>query len=111
MASNIQKKTLKWQKKFCGRYNMEIIDLGNGVECEIDDYGSKSWYLNGKLHRTDGPAVEHANGHKWWCLNDKLHRTDGPAIEWADGSKFWYINGIQYSEEDFDQVKEVLWAV
>ena len=44
---------------------MKIIDLGNGAECETDDYGNKYWYLNGK----------------------------------------------EYSEEDFDMVKEVLWAV
>ena len=33
--------------------------------------GDKSWYLNGKLHREDGPAIEYADGHKSWYLNDK----------------------------------------
>ena len=33
--------------------------------------GSKSWYLNGKLHREDGPAVESADGDKYWWLNGK----------------------------------------
>lgn len=33
------------------------------------------------------------DGTKYWFLNDKLHRIDGPAIEWADGSKEWYLNG------------------
>lgn len=32
--------------------------------------GDKSWYLNGKLHREDGPAVEGANGYKAWYVND-----------------------------------------
>jgi hypothetical protein len=41
---------------------MKIIDLGNGVECRIYDDGDKFWYLNGKYHRTDGPAIEWANG-------------------------------------------------
>ena len=27
------------------------------------------WYINGKLHREDGPAVEYANGYKGWWLN------------------------------------------
>ena len=31
--------------------------------------GDKSWYLNGKLHREDGPAIEYANGYKSWYLN------------------------------------------
>jgi hypothetical protein len=30
-----------------------------------------------------------------------LHRTDGPAIERADGSKWWYIKGERISEEEY----------
>jgi len=55
--------------------------------------GTKEWWVDGKLHRTDGPAVEHADGHKEWYLNGKLHRTDGPTVERTDGSKAWYLNG------------------
>ena len=55
--------------------------------------GSKVWFLNGKHHREDGPAIECADGEKQWYLNGKCHREDGPAIEWANGSKFWYRNG------------------
>jgi len=38
---------------------------------KTDEYGDKSWYLNDKLHREDGPAVESANGDKSWYLNGK----------------------------------------
>ena len=38
----------------------------------IDEYGTKHWYLNGKLHRTDGPAIEYRNGTKCWYLNGKI---------------------------------------
>ena len=55
--------------------------------------GSKSWYLDGKCHRTDGPAVEWANGSKEWYQDNKLHRVDGPAIEYANGNKEWYLDG------------------
>jgi hypothetical protein len=48
--------------------------------------------LNGQLHRTDGPAIEDADGTKRWFLNDKRHRVDGPAYGGADGSKSWYLN-------------------
>jgi hypothetical protein len=34
--------------------------------------GSKVWWLNGKLHRTDGPAIERADGRKEWWLNGDL---------------------------------------
>jgi hypothetical protein len=30
---------------------------------------------------------------KEWYINGQLHREDGPAIEYIDGSKSWYING------------------
>ena len=30
----------------------------------IDSNGTKCWYLNGKFHRTDGPAIEYTDGTK-----------------------------------------------
>jgi len=65
---------------------------------EIDANGDKFCYLNGKYHRTDGPAVELSNGTKAWFLNGLLHRTDGPAIEYANGTKEWYLNGKQIKD-------------
>ena len=62
--------------------------------------GSKWWYLNGKPHREDGPAAEFADGSKEWYRNDRRHREDGPAIEWADGRKFWYLNGVWMTKEN-----------
>ena len=62
----------------------------NPYYTEIDSDGNKFWYLNGKLHRVDGPAVEYSNGDKFWYLNGKPHRVDGPAIECRDGYKAWY---------------------
>ena len=47
----------------------------------VNDGGTKEWFLNGKRHREDGPAVEYANGYKSWYINGELHREDGPAIE------------------------------
>ena len=64
--------------------------------------GDKFWWLNGKLHREDGPALESANGDKHWCLNGLLHREDGPAVECANGSKEWWLN-----DEEADQL--VFW--
>ncbi len=45
---------------------------------KVYDIGSKEWYLNGKRHREDGPAIEHAYG-----------------------DKSWFLNGVNYTEEDF----------
>ena len=60
---------------------------------QVDDDGTKYWYLNDKLHRDDGPAVELPIGTKKWYLNGNIHRTDGPAVEYADGTKMWFVNG------------------
>ena len=67
----------------------------------IKPNGTKEWYLNGKIHREDGPAAEYADGTKKWWLNGKLHREDGPAAEYPDGSKEWWLNGKKYTEEEW----------
>lgn len=64
--------------------------------------GSKDWIINGKRHRIDGPAVEGTNGTTKWYLNGKLHRDDGPAIHFANGTDEWYLNGVHLTEEEFN---------
>ena len=61
--------------------------------------GTKEWFLNGKLHREDGPAIECADGGRRWYRNGELHREDGPAVEWSDGTKYWYRNGLRHRED------------
>ena len=35
------------------------------IEYKVKVYSNKTkWFLNGKLHREDGPAIEHHNGDK-----------------------------------------------
>ena len=58
----------------------------------IHSDGTKAWYLNYKLHREDGPAIEYPNGSKEWWLNGHCHREDGPAVEYASGTKEWWLN-------------------
>lgn len=67
---------------------------------KVFDNGIKTWYLNGKLHREDGPAREYVDGTKEWYLNGELHREDGPAFEYANGNKLWYLNGKKLTEEE-----------
>ena len=70
---------------------------------QVTSNENKEWYLNGKLHREDGPAVEYTNGDNYWYLNGKLHREDGPAVEYINGYKEWYLNGVKYSEEEYNK--------
>ena len=83
-------------------YQNDIIHRTDGPAVECAD-GDKFWYLNGVRHREDGPAIEYVNGSKSWWQNDKLHRTDGPAVEYANGFKAWYLDGVQYTEKEFKE--------
>jgi len=75
-----------------------------GYEFMIGPGGTKHWYLDGMLHRVDGPALVYPNGDEYWYLHTGLHREDGPAIEFSDGAKRWYLDGIGVTEEDFNEV-------
>ena len=73
-------------------------------EYKVKVYENKTeWYLNGKCHREDGPAIEYANGTKAWYQNGKRHREDDPAIEYPNGGKSWYLNGKELTEQEFNQ--------
>jgi hypothetical protein len=70
---------------------------------KVNNYGDRYWYLNGNLHREDGPAIENADGTRFWYLNGKCHREDGPAIEYADGTREWWLNGAEYTKKEFNK--------
>ena len=85
-----------------------LHNLGDGVKLIVRGGGlaaggDEDWYLNGKLHRVDGPALQWmggvaAGGHEAWHLNGKRHRVDGPAFQWAGGvaaggHEEWCLNG------------------
>ena len=91
-------------------YKVEVYDngdkhwfLGGKLHREdgpaIHTDGGKHWFLGGKLHREDGPAIEYADGGRYWYLNGQLHREDGPACEYANGDRFWYLNGKLHRED------------
>jgi hypothetical protein len=72
------------------------------IEYRVKVYnnGDKEWFLNGKLHREDGPAIEHSNGYKSWFLNGKRHREDGPAVEFCNSYKSWFLDGKELTEQE-----------
>lgn len=65
---------------------------------KVDEDGNREWWLNGGLHREDGPAFECANGRRQWWLNGKWHREDGPAVELENGTRQWYLNDQRHRE-------------
>ena len=81
-------------------------------EVEVDSNGTKYWYLNGKLHREDGPAVEWSDGSKYWCLNGKKiteaehklktmtkHQQQTDIVEYTDE----YFKGVQSAQDEMEQ--------
>jgi len=90
---------------------------------KVYDDGEVRWYLNGNLHREDGPALTYGDYQAWW-LNGKRHREDGPAIIdgdyhswWLNGKRHredglavidgdyqaWWLNGVEYTEDEFNK--------
>ena len=71
-------------------------------DIKINEYGTKSYFVNNVLHRENGPAVEYEDRYKAWYKNGLRHRQDGPAIEYPSGAKRWYLNGKFYGiDNDF----------
>lgn len=70
----------------------EFINMCDGEL--IDDHGNHKWYLHGKIHRDDGPAIIDIQGNQSWYSNGIPHRIDGPAIIDARGNEIWYLNGV-----------------
>jgi len=76
-------------------YTVKVVTHGRNK-------GHQVWYLNGKLHCSNGPAIIYADGSTQYYIDGQLHREDGPAIEWASGIKRWFLQDVEYSEEDFN---------
>ena len=53
-------------------------------------------------HNPYGPAYIDTYGSKSYYINHKLHRLDGPARIYWDGKVEYYINGKELSKEKFE---------
>ena len=85
-------------------YKIKVVKM---IEYTVQVYEDRTaWFLKGKLHREDGPAVEWSNGEKQWYLNGQIHREDGPAVEYPSGNKAWYLNGKKFTEQEFNQMTQ-----
>ncbi len=61
--------------------------------CHVNKEGVKHYYLDGKLHRENGPAIEYPDNSPWWFINDEFRPEDEISLEQNTSSKFWYLNG------------------
>ena len=60
--------------------------------------GTENWYLNGKRHREGGPAIENEKIKEWWMFG-KRHRLDGPATVIPGDEKMWWVDGKLHRED------------
>jgi hypothetical protein len=77
----------------------------------IDADGSQAWYLHGRRHRADGPAVIWPDGHREWWQHGQYHRADGPAVIRADHRYDWYVQDreITAEVEDWMGANAITW--
>jgi predicted hydrolase (HD superfamily) len=66
--------------------------------------GTREWWIDGKLHRTDGPARIWKNGTEEWWFEGMLHRLDGPAVINAGCKNGWWAWDVVYSYEEWLEV-------
>lgn len=58
-------------------------------------------YCDDKLHADNGgPAIQLNCGSKLYYMHGKPHRTDGPAIECGNGLDMWFLDGVRLSKEE-----------
>ena len=72
------------------------------------DNERQEWWVNGQLHREDGPAIDIKNGKKGYFNNGKLDRKDGPAVEsdQIQECKFFVDNKEINANQYFANAKE-----
>ena len=88
-----------------GKYPCEECPLENKMDDEptsVTDMGTKHWKVNGFYHRENGPAIECTNGYKAWWKDGLRHRLNGPSQINQNGEKAWHIEGVQLTEEAFN---------
>ena len=63
-----------------------------------------------KLNNMKTQYIKKDNGYTCYYADKEmiiLHRTDGPAIEHADGYKEWFVDGIRLTEAEFNMLHEL----
>jgi hypothetical protein len=72
----------------------------------IEENESYRWVFNERnvLSSTEGPAfISKKDNYRAWYLNGKLHRIDGPAKAYNTGYQEYWVDGIHYTENEYPQ--------
>ena len=66
----------------------------------IKNSNGEEWWVNGKRHRKDAPAMIKFIGEERWFWEGSLHRENGPAVKTAFGEEYWYFHGDHYIQQE-----------
>ena len=67
------------------------------------NYGREEWYIHGKLHRINEPAMMTSRGDQSWWVHGKLHRLNGPAVQFRSGKHHWWIMHKRKTKEEVQE--------
>ena len=101
-------------KKHVYKKRLRVIDTQDFIEFYVDGILHREdgpariskdglrgyWHQNNKFHRLDGPAA--INTYRYlegWYVNDKLHRIGGPALVHSTAAQEWYQNGVRHRDD------------
>lgn len=85
----------------------KFTDLGSVTymftgKCYIVTLKAYVWFLNGKIHNDDSPAMIYDDGAIKWYSNGVLHRIGGPAfVSKSDIIHHYVIQGAFYSPQEY----------
>jgi hypothetical protein len=71
-------------------------------------WGYKTHYVNGVIHKDDGPARVYDYGRVIWYKNGKKHKEDGLADVNTDGTGNYWLNGRWFSDDEAKYKRELL---
>jgi hypothetical protein len=73
---------------------------------QVNHHGNQCWYNEQGFHREDDlPALIRPNGTKIWYINGKIHRENGPAVIRLNGNNKYYLNDIEYTEDTYRTIQ------
>ncbi len=63
--------------------------------------------IDGKFHRRCGFCHKDSFAYTSYYIHGKRHNDNGPAVIYSDGSVDYYLNDIKYSKEEYDKIMGV----
>lgn len=85
-------------------YKDDKLHRDDDLPAVINADGYKFWYSKGELHREGKPAIQGPEGDQAYYFNGKLHNEEGPALTNKFGKQEWHIDGIQYTQQEFNDI-------